>query len=869
MSQFPVQEVMPQIIETLYKHNLLILSAPPGSGKTTQVPLSLLKEQLFTGRILLLQPRRVAARSVATWLAHLLDEPVGLQVGYQVRHEKRLSSETKIEVLTEGLIIQRLLSDPELSGVDLVILDEFHERSLLSDLSLMMLREAQLLSRDDLKLIIMSATLNSGELAKRFQAPYIEAKGRSFPLDIIYIKHKIQTAPQVLAEEITKALKTFWLNTDESSKNSQHDKQQTQLGHCLVFLPGKREIELTKQLLLQGNPRYQIDVLYGALSLHQQKTVLQKSPQPKLILSTNIAETSLTIEGVTHVIDSGLYRSARLDPKTGLTRLLTLAIAQDSATQRAGRAGRTQAGQCLRLWPKHEHEQRHIQSASEVSYSDLVEAVLKVASWAGDWRLFEWFEEPPNASLQQAVEELSELQAIDLNSQKLSNLGQSLARLPIHPRQGLALLWGLALDCLEEVSFICALAELAHDPFTEKLSKHQKLDPWARWHYAKKDASILGRDFDLTVQQLKRYARRESHIIAQFQVPKLQTLSEKVAFAFARSHSRRIGKLRSRSQDDWQLLYHLSGGGEAQLNREYCLEFSSYIVALKPRLNLKGQAIIELALGIREDWLMPIESETLVFDQDRGGVFTKKSASLGALKLWTKQYPAPRQSQAAQVLFQKGISQNIWQWLSLEPEAKRWLERLKWLSTQEQLRIHLENELDTTYPIWEPNPNQQGRQSESNSLTEQLSAYLFSEVTHINQAQMPPKILPLLKGLSNIHWVKAIDHYAPDYYELPTGQKVKVDYSQKQPSISAFLQAFFGEIYHPYLGQSSTKLKTPLQLKLLAPNRRVTQITSDLPSFWSHSYPSVRKDLRGRYPKHFWPKDPLSIGPQKGVKRRK
>ena len=868
MSQFPVQEVMPQVINTLREHSLLILSAPPGSGKTTQVPLSLLKEQVFKGRILLLQPRRVAARSVATWLAHLLDEPVGLTVGYQVRHEKKLSSLTQIEVLTEGLIIQRLLSDPELTGVDLVILDEFHERSLLSDLTLMMLREAQLLCREDLKLIIMSATLDTKELADRFQAPYIEAQGRSYPLDISYLERKIQTTPQTLAQEIVKALKTFWL--DQHQHHSQQLRDQSNVGHCLVFLPGKREIEHTKQLLLQDNPPYQVDVLYGALSLKQQKLVLQTSTRPKIILSTNIAETSLTIDGVTHVIDSGLYRSARRDPKTGLTRLLTLPTAQDSATQRAGRAGRTQSGLCLRLWTKHEHVQRPFQSASEVSYSDLVEALLKLTSWAGDWRSFEWFEDPPNESIQQAVTELIELQALDPHSNKLSSLGKSLAQLPIHPRQGLALLWGLALDCLDEVAFMCALAELPRDPFVEDVPSHQKLDPWFRWHRASKEPSILGREFNLTIQQLKRYAVREAHIISQFQVPQLTKLSERVAYAFARSSTRRIGKLRDRSKDDWQLLYHLSGGGEAQIKREHCLEFSNYIVTLKSRLNLKGQASIDLALSIQEDWLLPVESESIFFDQDRGGVFIKQHARLGALQLWEKQYPAPYQSVAAQLLFKKEISQNIWKWLPLETEAKRWLERLQWLSKQEQIRLHLESELNLVYPVWEPSKETlSSYERNPPPLIDQLSTYLFSEATHINQVKVPPKILPLLKGLSDPRWVKAIDHYAPNEYELPTGQKVKVDYSQAQPSISAFLQVFFGETSHPFLGQSSAKLRTPLQLNLLAPNRRVTQITSDLTSFWSNSYPAIRKDLRGRYPKHFWPEDPLSIGPQKGSKRRK
>lgn len=862
MSQFPVQEVMPQIISSLQQNELLILSAPPGSGKTTQVPLSLLKEQVIQGRILLLQPRRVAAKSVAMWLAHLLDEPIGQQVGYQVRHEKKLSPQSKIEVLTEGLIIQRLLNDPELSGVGLVILDEFHERSLLSDLTLMMLREAQVLAREDLKLMIMSATLETQSLSTRFKAPCIEAKGRSYPLQLSYVKQKVQKTPIHLAEAIKHAIETFWLKSSTTNEDEQSDQQS--VGHCLVFLPGKREIEYVKQGLLKTQPAYQVDVLYGALSLKQQKRVLQSTKQKRIILSTNIAETSLTIEGITHVIDSGLYRSARQDRKTGLTRLLTLGIAQDSASQRAGRAGRTQAGHCLRLWPKHEHEQRSHKSDAEVSYSDLVEAILKVASWTGDWRSFEWFEMPPQDNINSAVEELIELGALDSSSHHLTPLGESLARLPIHPRQGLALLWGLALDCLDEVAFMCAVADLPRDPWADTLPHHQKLDPWVRYDSTLPFDTFSDREFNLTIQQLKQYAQREAHSIHHFQRPVLKSLKDKVAYAFAQASTRRLGKLRQRSQDDWQLVYHLSGGGEAQINREQCQEFSSYIVALKARLNLQGQPVVELALSIKEEWLTPIESETLIFDEERCGVFIKAQAKLGALKLWNKQYPAPKSSIEAQLLFQEMISQNLWQWVELEPEAQRWLERLRWLSSQELLCQNLEQEFGLECPVWET-----GQQNSPPALVQQLASYLFAELTHINQANIPKKLLPLLKGLSDQRWVEALEQYAPDTYQLPTEQKVKIDYNQAQPAISAFLQAFFGETTHPFLGKQHPKYKIPLQLKLLAPNRRVTQITSDLPAFWTHSYQDVRKDLRGRYPKHFWPEDPLSIPPQKGAKRRK
>lgn len=842
-----------------------MLSAPPGSGKTTQVPLALLQSETVNGRILLLQPRRVAARSVATWMAHLIGESVGQQIGYQVRHERKISEETHIEVLTEGLIMQRLLQDPELSGVDVVILDEFHERSLLSDLTLMMLLEARILSREDLKILIMSATLDIRSLAARFDAPIIIAEGRSYPLQLSYIEHKLNYSQRLISQYLIDELSSFWLN-DVSLKNR---------GHCLVFLPGRREIEEAREQILRTYPQCDVEVLYGSLPLHKQRKVLSPSQVAKVILATNIAETSLTIDGVTHVIDSGLYRTSRCDPKTGLNRLVTLPIAHDSATQRAGRAGRTQEGRCLRLWSEHDHKNRVTQTAPEVSYAPLIESVLKIAFWSGDWRLFEWFESPPQAALRNAVEELVELGALDQNTNQLSVLGECLATLPIHPRRGLALIWARALNCLEEVAFMCALSELNHDPLSANKQEIRTLDPWLRWTVYQNEQNmdcqhgytVFGREFILTIKQLKRYVSRLNIDRLKLHKPNLSqvsTLKERVAYALAQSTPRGIARLRERSREDKRTIYHLSGGGEARLVSEIYNDEMNILVVLKSRLNLHDEPVIELALPIKLDWLSPIKAHHLRFDERLGGVYEHQIGSLGHLILWEKTYPAPKHSIDAQSLFRASLKKDLWQWIPLETEAIQWLERLSWLSSQSELIDHLEASLHHPLPIWSLQ-----YEDDRDILIEQLLDHLVDGCTHTSHFSPPKKLLPLLKGLTPPKWVEALDHYVPSHYILPTGRTVNVIYTPNQPPmIKAYLQAFFGETEHPHLGLVQSPWRVALQLHLLAPNQRVTQITSDLTVFWQHSYLEVRRQLRGRYPKHHWPENPLSIGPQSGAKKR-
>ena len=879
MSHFPVHDVLPELIERLVDHSTVILSAPPGSGKTTQVPLELLRGSYINGRIVILQPRRVAARSVATWMAHLLGERVGERIGYQVRHERRLSSNTHIEVLTEGLLMQRLLIDPELNGIGLVILDEFHERSVLTDLTLMMLREAQILAREDLKILIMSATLDEEQLSQRLSAPIVHAKGRSYPLEISYLQQtpKVEDLAQVIARE----LNGFWLNREHQ------EEVCTSRGHCLVFLPGQREIEECEAELRALYPSCEVSVLYGALSLDRQRRALDPSGRPRVILSTNIAETSLTIEGVTHVIDSGLYRSLRVDHKTGLSQLMTLPIATDSATQRAGRAGRTQAGRCLRLWTKHDHKHREQNTPAEVSYLDLTSHLLKVTAWAGSLSSFEWFEPPSERSLSRASEHLIELNA--LSSQGgLTELGSLLIHLPLHPQRGLALLWGLRLGCLDEVAFLCALAELPRDPLCHLTDRLNALNPWHRWAVyqeeqrgSRHEFSKFGGEFHATVDQLKRQMMRFEDLDLPLNHPALSKISqasikERVAFVFSQSSPRGIASVRERSEGSSERIYHLSGGGEAQLSSEDLTTQAPLLVALRSRLTLRGDLLIELALPINPEWLSPRVQVKLEFNEELGGVYERKIASIGELILWERSHPARRDHQEAQALFSAVLKRDPWRWLNIDEEAQSWLMRARWfgqwLRDNDATYQTLLTQAGSPYPDWHKSvdrPSLEKASSIPESPLDQLIDHLSEGTTHIKQIKIPLKISPLLNGLTPSVWVSALESYTPPSYLLPTGQSVKVRYELGHPpSIQVYLQALFGEVVHPALGDLTKGTLIPLQLHLLAPNQRVTQITSDLPGFWTNSYPEVRKQLRGRYPKHHWPEDPLSIGPQRGAKRR-
>ena len=866
----PIDEALDDLVEALKLHQGAALIAPPGSGKTTRVPLALLSRSVVDGAILMLQPRRVAARSTAQWMAKLVGESPGELIGYQVRHERRIGEQTRVQVITEGLLIQRLLDDPELSGVGAVILDEFHERSLNADLSLMMLLEARLLARPDLKLIVMSATMEAERICEVIEAPLIRAEGRAYPVKIEHISRSLN--PRSLARDVARETLDYWARGESQD-----------IGHCLVFLPGRREIEDVATHLAQLAPEVTVTPLYGSLSVDAQRRALSPGGSPRVILATNIAETSLTIDGVTHVVDSGLYRQAGVDTLSGLPRLLTAPIALDSAAQRAGRAGRTRQGMCLRLWTLHEEEKRPAETPAELHEVDLTQALLWVASWSGGWRSFTWFEAPSPRALGRAESELVELRALDPESGQITQLGAELSMIPAHPRIGLTLAWSTLLDCLDEVALLCALSESHRDVINRSPGSPRAQDPWLRLE-ALNDLergrawpelnTVVAREALRSAAQLKSRIRKARALrrSLSLEVEQLQEalkrsaltdlpLKSRVALCFARGMSRRLARLRSRSAGESTLTYHLAGGGEASLRRSGLLGEPELIVALGARVDLRGTPQIELALEVEREWLNPREVRQLRFDSERGGVYTTTKTQIGQLTLTERSAPAASDDPDAQALFADYLRGDPWRWISREPAASKWLTRFAWLRARPELCDRLTAQSGSPPPTWDA-PIDDEREPLA-----QLISSLTAGITQVSRISKKP-ILPLILGLTPPEWTRWLELYVPERFTLPTGQAVEVRYEEGQPpTVTAYLQAFFGSREHPRLGEGAHAI--PLRLELLAPNRRIAQITSDLPRFWEHSYSEVRRDLRGRYPKHHWPEDPLSIGPQRGAKRRK
>lgn len=852
--RLPVEEAIPDLLKALSASGAAVLIAPPGSGKTTRVPLALLASPEVKGRVILLQPRRVAARSVATWMASTLNERVGETVGYQVRHERRLGPRTRVEVITEGLLIQRLIQDPELKGIGAVILDEFHERSINLDLSLMMLIEAKVLTRPDLKLIVMSATMKSERLCEVMSAPLVTAEGRSYPVSISYLEQPLR---ENLADQVARHIIEFW----------GHERW----GHCLVFLPGRKEIEEVAAELKRWDD-LKVTPLYGALPLSAQKMALDPSGEPRVILATNLAETSLTIDGVTHVIDSGLSRRAIRDGKTGLTRLRTHPIAQDSADQRAGRAGRTQAGRCLRLWTERENSQRDLTTPAELSRVELSDSLLRIAAWSGDWRSFSWFEEPSPKALLVAEETLKRLGALSETRGGLTPLGEALALLSTTPPLARALLLGRALNCLEEVAFFCALSESQRTLLQMPADHERACDPWLRW-----EAFIDGRseqfwpevnralwnELQVMTQQFVQQARQNPWRGEEEFSPALQALSvqDRVAWVFARSLPHRIGILRSDSNRSTVGCYRLSGGGEGSCSIGLLGSEIPCCVALSARVDTRGVARLELIFSINPDWISVEEAKELIWSEDHQAIVEIRSKRVGQILLEAHRETAPKSNEKACEMFQEVIRDDPWRYIQLEGEAQRWLQRLAWLkSNHELLHQIIEIEQLPSLPNWDT-----ARGAEHSHINDLLSSILVAStaIKHLRYGE----VLPLMKGLTHPRWVQCLDQYIPETFTLPTGKSVLINYAVGDPPmIEAYLQAFFGEKAHPLLG--GIEGGSRVQLRLLAPNGRVTQITSDLPSFWERGYADVRRQLRGRYPKHHWPEDPLSMGPQSGAKRK-
>jgi ATP-dependent RNA helicase HrpB len=825
-TDLPVLTVLPELRKALRKGHVL-LSAPPGSGKTTAVPPALLHESWLSDKnIILLEPRRLAARAAARRMSFLQGEPVGQGVGYRTRLDSKVSASTRIEVVTEGILTRRLQRDPELQGVGLVIFDEFHERNLQADLGLALCLDLCIL-RPDLRILVMSATLDCRELISIMEnCQLIEAHGKCFPVELCHL-HPISNSFSIARLTVRAILHALHQNR----------------GDVLVFLPGAGEIKTCQRLLVAADTNCSILPLYGNLNTRDQDLAITPSMngRRRIILSTPIAETSLTIEGITIVVDSGFARRPRFDPATGLDRLETVRISKASAEQRRGRAGRLGPGICYRLWDKTVEYSLQDFSPAEITLSDLSALVLDLALWGvRDPRELKWLTLPPEGAWQMAKSLLQSLSALDQEG-RITNAGRKLARLPLHPRLGHMLLrakkQGLGATA-------CLLAALLSDrDICRGKNSLTDIGERVRFFTGQKNNDSAA-EFDRALcQRIAHQARQWRKFLG---CPALEKISpdecgQLLAFAFPD----RIGVLREKSRDR----YLMAGGRGAILPPGDLLAGNRLLIF--PHLDAgKGEGKVYLAAPLSLDELKAFhphllyQKKEMQWDDSSSHINLRQSTYLGKAVVESSPLTEIDYDQLL-CLFLQGIQQTGASCLPWSKKARALQARV------ESLRFWKIGE-------W-PDFSDTGLLND----LQWLAPYCL-KMRRLNQlAQLD--IHSILLSLLPWDKQKELERLVPERFLVASGSQVKLDYNPGHPPVLAVrLQELFGQTETPEICNG----RIPVLLHLLSPARRPVQVTSDLASFWHNTYPQVRKELAGRYPKHHWPDDPLVARPTNRCKPR-
>lgn len=807
VTSLPVAAVLPELLTALKTAPQVLLSAPTGAGKSTWLPLQLLQQGSVSGKILLLEPRRLAARNVAQRLAEGVNEKPGETVGYRMRAQSCVGPRTRLEVVTEGVLTRMIQRDPELSGVGLVILDEFHERSLQADLALALLLDIQQGLRDDLRLLIMSATLDNNRLCQRLpEAPTIVSEGRAFPVARRY---------QPLAGH---------LRFDEAVAMATAELLRNESGSLLLFLPGVGEIQRVHEHLAS---RVGSDVLlcplYGALSLEAQRKAIVPAPagMRKVVLATNIAETSLTIEGIRLVVDSAQERVARFDARTGLTRLVTQRISQASMTQRAGRAGRLAPGICLHLLAKEQAERAAAQSDPEILHSDLSGVLMEVLQWGcHDPASLFWLDRPPEANLQAARRLLLMLGALE--GDRLSARGRKMAAMGNDPRLAAML---VNADEGDSAATAAMLAAILEDP-------------------------PRGGGTDLSVvfsRRLPGWQQRSQQLLKRLQVRNGEPDSALIAPLLARAFSDRIARRRGQEGR-----YQLANGMGAMLDADDALGRHEWLIA---PLLLQGSASpdarillaqpLDIASLIQACPDLLRQSDTVEWDETQGTLKAWRRMRIGQLTVNVQPLAKPSEEVLHQAML-NGIRDKGLAILNWTPEAEQFRLRLhcaaKWLPEYDWPAVD-EASLLATLENWLL-PHMTGVQS-------------LRGLKSLNVAQA-------LRGLLNYPMQQRLDSELPGHYTVPTGSRITIRYHEDNPpALAVRMQEIFGEASTPTLAQG----RVPLVLELLSPAQRPLQITRDLSAFWQGAYREVQKEMKGRYPKHVWPDDPANTAPTRRTKK--
>ncbi|QFU75857.1 ATP-dependent helicase HrpB [Halioglobus maricola] len=839
----PIGKVLTELILTLAGRNEVVLQAPPGAGKTTIVPLALLNERWLAGRkILMLEPRRMAARAAATRMAQLLGEKVGHTVGYRIRLDACVSAATRIEVITEGILTRRLQSDPGLEDVGLVIFDEFHERSLDSDLCLALCQQGRELFREGsaLKLLVMSATLDGAAVAELLDnAPLITSEGRQHPVTTHFgrtLKLQEPIAPLV-ANTVVEAL----LAAE---------------GSALVFLPGQREIRAVALALAERLPPAagQVDIcpLYGSLKLEQQQRAIEPAAtgRRKVVLATNVAETSLTIEGVNIVVDSGLAREASFDPVTGTSRLVTRRISKASAEQRRGRAGRLGPGHCYRLW-SHEQQDRIVgHSSPEILQADLAPLALQLLAWgASAPGELNWLDEPPLPAWEQALAVLEQCSAVFTNAQsglQLTPHGVRLAQVPLHPRLAHMLLVGCDINARETA---CLLAAVLSERNPMGSDGADIGDVVALLMGDRKCPQKLQGWFKRVWQLARRYARIATEVHAP-RGPGIEVPPEDVCgILLASAYPDRIARRRSEGG------FQLANGRSARIIASDPLSSEQWLAvadiggerdSTSDRIFSATRLSARAFEGILSDL---VRREELVEWNQRAERFTaQRRQMIGAIELTSE--PLLEVSAEARTKALLGVVR------------RRGLQMLPWDSQTEQWRARVQ----LLHDSFSQEENSPWPDLSDAALLAQLEEWLGPWLDPIRKlddfARLDLKAI--LTGM--LAWPLPLDleRLAPERLSVPSGSSIRIDYTQTPPVLAVKLQEMFGCEDTPSVAGG----RVPLMIHLLSPAQRPLQITQDLAGFWRGSYQDVKKDMKGRYPKHPWPENPLEAPATRYTKQR-
>ena len=835
----PIESALPDLRATLRHSTALVLQAPPGAGKTTRAPLALLDEPWLAGRsILLLEPRRLAARAAAARMADLLGEPVGATVGYRVRFDRQISRQTRIEVLTEGLLTRRLQRDPALEGVGLVIFDEFHERSLYADLALALCLDSQRGLRTDLRLLVMSATLDGAAVAQLLgDAPVIASEGRAYPV----ARHYLPRDPEGL--DLNVVVRSVLTALAEQS------------GDLLVFLPGGGEIRQVQRRLAAESACAGLALvpLYGDLPAEAQQRAIQPDAEGlrKIVLATPIAETSLTIEGVRSVVDAGWTRVPRFDPRSGLTRLETIRISADAAEQRAGRAGRLGPGICYRLWSQATQGRLRPQRIPEILEADLAPLALELAQWGvADPATLAWLDPPPSGALAQARTLLTDLEALD-DQGRITPAGQRLAELPTHPRLAHLLRRGAALGQSAWSADLAALLEerdLLRGEHAFGSDITTRLDALQAFRRDGRDGAQRWQADPAACACVDQAARRWRQWLKVAAAPEIVPDSTLVGLLLALAYPDRVARRREGSADRYQL----ANGRGARLTTG------------DPLMNCDWLSVAQLDAGASEGriWLAaPVDPAELAthlasrvrtvaavfWDERQAAVIARREQRLGALALNSEPLT--------------NVEPEVWRQAMLTGVRQMGLNCLSWTSELQDWRARV-----LSLRCWFP--DEDWPDLSDAWLTEHLAEWLEPWLDSVTRREHLSR-LDLAAALQNLldHRQRTqLNELAPTHLLVPSGSRIRLRYLPgESPVLAVKLQELFGLADTPRIAKG----RIPVTLHLLSPAQRPIQVTQDLRGFWERTYADVKKELKGRYPKHPWPDDPWTAVPTRRARSLK